>query len=265
MTSAKGFIERYKNMPHPDLSAIGWSERAIDDAAKTYNQTGKFPTNLGNRQYAGIISGTIRDRAAEMLQQENKKTEDRSRDWQTYKAQQYGLNRYMGGPQSNTITSLNVVVAHLETLRELSHALQNGDYRVFNEVAQRWAEQTGQPPPTNFEQARHIVGPEVIKAIGIAGAGTGTERQAAIAFDRATSPQAMDGAIDTIDQLLVGQLRGRRQQFKVATGQPDSVFDEFLLPETKVYFDRAESAHRGGVAPGAAQITPQRAPKRACL
>ena len=157
---------------------------------------------------------------------------------QDYSSQLTAINRFKSGPQGNTIKSLNTVVSHLDTMRDLGGALKNGDLVAFNRAAQRWAEETGNPAPTNFDTAKQIVGAEIIKAIGVAGAGTQTERQeASDAFNRARSPEQLAGAIETARKLLIGQLKSLRQQFKAATGRPESEFDEMLNPETRTFFD----------------------------
>ena len=140
----------------------------------------------------------------------------------------------MSGPQGNTIRSLNVVESHLKTMQELSTALGNGEMPRFNQIAQRWAEETGQSAPTNFDTAKQIVGTEIIKALGVAGAGTQQEREeAGNAFMRARSPQQIEGAINVVQSLLAGQLKGLRRQYTSSTGMPESSFDEMLEPETR--------------------------------
>ncbi len=158
------------------------------------------------------------------------------KDQQKLKAEQVAIQRFESGPQGNTTRSLGVVVDHLATLRELGGALQNGDVPLFNRVAQSWAEQTGQAPPTNFDTAKRIVGAEIIKALGVAGAGTADERkEAADAFSRARSPEQLDGAIKTAQKLLVGQVNGLRRQFIQSTGLPAEAFDNMLGPEAKKF------------------------------
>jgi hypothetical protein len=112
--------------------------------------------------------------------------------------------------------------------------LGSGETPRFNQIAQRWAEETGQSAPTNFDTAKQIVGTEIIKALGVAGAGTQQEREeAGNAFMRARSPQQIEGAINVVQSLLAGQLKGLRRQYTSSTGMPESSFDEMLEPETR--------------------------------
>jgi len=163
---------------------------------------------------------------------------------QKFTTQTTAQNRFLSGPQGNTVRSLNVVVSHLQTMQDLGQALKNGDFVAFNRVAQTVAEQTGKAAPTNFDTAKQIVGAEVIKALGVAGAGTQSERQeAADAFNRARSPEQLNQAIEVARKLLIGQLGGLRRQFVASTGLPESAFDDMLEPQTRAFFDENHTAN----------------------
>ena len=184
---------------------------------------------------------------------------------QQYTTETTAQNRFLSGPQGNTVRSLNVVVSHLETMRGLADALRNNNVQRFNQLAQRFAEETGQPAPTNFDTAKQIVGTEIIKALGVAGAGTENERkEAADGFMRARSPDQIYGAIGVVQALLGGQLKGLRRQFTTSTGLPGERFDEMLEPETvrslgntqagPVRVKTPEEAQK--LAPGTRYLTP---------
>ena len=182
----------------------------------------------------------------------NANAEELKRVAQKYTTETTAQNRFLSGAQGNTIRSLNVVVSHLQTMQELGTALKNGDMVAFNHLAQIYAEQTGSPVPTNFDTAKQIVGAEVIKAIGVAGAGTQSERQeASNAFTNARSPEQLNQAINVARRLLVGQLNGLRQQFVTSTGLPVSTFDGMLDPKTRDFFgdNKTSSANTAGAAP----------------
>lgn len=165
--------------------------------------------------------------------------DDVKRAAQQYTTQTTAQNRFLSGPQGNTIRSLNVVVSHLQTMQDLGDALNNGNITLFNSVAQEFAAQTGSPAPTSFDTAKQIVGAEIIKALGVAGAGTQSERQeAADAFNKARSPQQLSGAIEVARNLLVGQLQGLRRQYVASTGLPGGSFDDMLEPGTKAFFSQ---------------------------
>lgn len=226
------------------------SQDAIDAAAERYLKTGQLPPNLGRGIQGRADMAAIQNRAAGLAQERGVDFGALPKKWQEFKGEQIAIQRFLSGPQGNTIRSLNVVTDHLTTLQGLGDALQNNDIPAFNRVAQMWAEQTGQPEPTNFDTAKQIVGAEIIKALGVAGAGTKEERQeAADAFNRAKSPAQLKGAIASAQKLLTGQLKGLRKQFTVSTGLPGEKFDEMMLEETKKFMGMGEAA--GSAAPSA--------------
>jgi hypothetical protein len=229
----------------PDqLAKIGWDKDTIDAAARTYNKTGMTPRYLGSRTVSAAIMGAVQNRATALLKEEGITPEQRAKNWQKFASEKVAIQRFESGPQGNTIRSLGVVVDHLATLRHLATALDNGDIPMFNKLAQSWAEQTGSPIPTNFDEAKQIVGTEIIKALGVAGAGTQAERaEASESFARWRSPsQLLSGIDDVMRPLMLGQLKGLERQFTQSTGLPVENFyaelgpeaEKFLRPTSKV-------------------------------
>lgn len=151
------------------------------------------------------------------------------------------------GKQGDTVRSLNVSVAHLETLRDLGKAIKNQDLKGFNALAQRFAEEFGVAAPTNFDTAKAIVADEVAKGV-IGGQTAQADRETlAASLKRSGSPEQIEGAINTFQSLLGGQLKGLRDQYTRSTGAKD--FESFLLPETRKALESeggAASAAGGG-------------------
>ncbi len=145
-----------------------------------------------------------------------------------YRARGAAVQGFATGTQGNTIRSFNTLSEHLETIRNLGEALQNGDVQLFNRLANNLAEQTGSPAPTNLETAAQIVGQELVKAVVGAG-GTGEEREkAAKVFSRVKSPDQITGAINTAEDLVHGQLVGLRRQFVDTTKKTEDDFNNRL-------------------------------------
>lgn len=239
-TDARIAEEAEKRVGQARLGMGGDSARtpeALRAAAERYLKTGQFPPGMGGLR-GSPDRIRIENEAAALAKERGINMSDLPKKWQEFKAEQIAIQRFLSGPQGNTITSLSVAVDHLQTLKELSTALKNGKMRVFNAVAQSWAEETGNPAPTDFDTAKQIIGSEIIKAIGVAGAGTQSERhEAANAMNRARSPAQIDGAITVVQKLLDGQLRGKKQQFITATGLPGARFDEMLSDEARRVYD----------------------------
>jgi hypothetical protein len=178
---------------------------------------------------------------------------------QKYQRSMIAQNRWFSGPLGNTVRSLDVVVSHMGVLDDLTTELHNGNYKMFNRIAQSWAEASGQPAPTNFNTAAQIVGTEIMKALTNAGVGTGAEREEmAHKFAVAGSPQQIRGALNIARRLLGGQLNGLRRQFKQSTGLGDEDFNNFLAPGNIQWYEgkdgtvQAPDYRRFGLAGGEA-------------
>lgn len=158
------------------------------------------------------------------------------------------IQNFSRGPASQAVNSLNVSVAHLETLSQLGDALQNGNTPVINKIANAIATQTGRPAPSNFDAAKEIVGDEVVKAV-IGGVNSQADREAIKHLILAQqTPAQLKGVIQTFTALLGGQLDGQRQRYQAGTGLNN--FDEkYLAPATR------EALKRG--VPGSSQISPE--------
>lgn len=161
-----------------------------------------------------------------------------------YQAAEFGSRSkayrdFATGKQGDQARSLNVAVSHLDTVAQLAAALDNGDIKLLNSVGQTWAAQTGNPAPTNFDAARHIVTTEVIKGV-IAGGGGVTERQEAEGkLDRAMSESALSGVVNTYQALLGGQLKGLKGQYERTTGRKD--FERLVSEDVQQTLDKASA------------------------
>jgi hypothetical protein len=124
----------------------------------------------------------------------------------------------MAGPFGQQVQSMNNVIGHLQMLDGIAQALENGDIRIFNGLAQTLALETGQPAPTNFVEAKNIVGDEVVKAI-VSGGGSLADRQSAQdAFNVLNSPEQNEQATMIARSMLLRQLGDMRIRYD-AMGQ----------------------------------------------
>lgn len=200
----------------------------LDMLAETWLKSGQFPGR--NAQ----LNKQITDRAAELAKERGIAAADIPKLQQEFKAQQVAIQRFMSGPQGQQTSALNMVEHHIETLRELSKALDNGDFTLANWIANKAARELGKPEPNNLALGAQIVGTEALRAMAVAGAGTGEERdKIAAAFSEYASPDQINGAADTMEQLLAGKLFALRLQFPNATGMSVDKFDSQLSERTK--------------------------------
>lgn len=174
-------------------------------------------------------------------------------DAKDYGVQAKALKDFTTGKQGNTVRSLNVAMDHLDTLSQLGDALKNGNMQAFNKLSQSLAAQTGSAAPTNFEAAKKIVSDEVVKAIIGSGGGVGDRDEAAKAFDKASSPAQLAGAINTAKRLMRGQLHGLEKQYKESTGRND-FNDRFLSDSARALDQSSSGTPLPGQGPAAANV-----------
>jgi hypothetical protein len=157
-----------------------------------------------------------------------------------YGAQAATLKAFSSGTESRSVRSLNVAISHLDTLSELSQALNSGNIQALNKVAVRWKTETGNPAPTSFTSARDIVANEVVKAVTASGGTLADRQEAQTQIQAAASPAQLAGVIQTWKQLLGGQLGGLQQQYEQGTGQKD--FQRFLSPNVVKQLEGSQGA-----------------------
>ena len=147
-------------------------------------------------------------------------------------AQKTTETKFDSGPQGNSVRSFNVALSHLDTLERLGDALNNNDTKALNTFANAWKSQTGQTAPVSFDAVKNIVADEIVKAVtGSAGA-LGDREAAANTINKANSPAQLKAVINNYKELMVGQLRGLKQQY-TSSGLPEANFDKKLSPKAK--------------------------------
>lgn len=161
-----------------------------------------------------------------------------------YQATEYnnynrGIAAFGSGKQGDTVRYINNAVQHIDVIEEAGRALQNGDQRSFNEVAQRIAREFGTSAPTTFDGLKQIVGTEIERA-ATGGVGAAVDRNRLMeSMDRANSPKQLNDVMRDFRKLFRGQANSLKNQYEQIT--PDTpafrtgkfAFDNKLLPETK--------------------------------
>lgn len=138
-----------------------------------------------------------------------------------YQAKNQALRGFSTGKEGTALRSFNVAIDHLETLGQMADALNNGDTRVLNTVANAWAKQTGAAAPTNFQAVKEIVAKEVVKAIVAGGGGVAEREEISNLMDKANSPAQLKGVIDHFSELMSAQKAGLLDQYQRTTGRTD--------------------------------------------
>jgi hypothetical protein len=125
------------------------------------------------------------------------------------------------GTGAKQLQAFTTVAGHLESLEVLGEALKNKDTQLVNQALNYIAVQTGSPEVTNFNAAKQAVAGEVVKAItGTAGA-LADRKEAEQIFSEIKSPEQLQGAIDTVKELIYSRLDTTRAHYESATGRHD--------------------------------------------
>ena len=154
------------------------------------------------------------------------------------------IREFNSGKAAASIRSFDVAVSHLAVMREMAEALQNGDQRTLNRLANSWVAEFGGSAPTNAAAVARIVGDEIVKAV-TGGPGALADRQdAQHIFTDAKSPEQLFGAINAVQKLMGGQMSGLKRQYERATGLHDFTEpNRFMSPEAARAFETYEQRH----------------------
>lgn len=120
----------------------------------------------------------------------------------TYAAKAGGAKAFGAGPLGTQLRNFATANAHIDQMRELANALNNGDIQTVNRIGNYFGVQTGQAPVAVFNAVRQLVGPEITGAI-VNGGGSAHERdQAAATFDPNSSPAQFAATIGAVRNLM---------------------------------------------------------------
>lgn len=229
-----------------DLSEehIPMNEGAIDMAASGYVLDGTLPP-LGRGKSARNDRTKILNRAEEMIKEAGgNPLEARLQarlNVQEFKSREIALKNFSTGVEGRKVRSLNTAMAHLESMKEWSNALNNNDIRKVNVVANELAKEIGNPNVTNFNFAKQIVADEVLTSVVQAGGSMQERQELQNAFDAANSPEQLMGVIESAHELMAGQLQSLELQYKSSVGDllaERNPFINKLSPTTQELYNK---------------------------
>ena len=166
---------------------------------------------------------------------------------QNYDASKRSYEAFTTGKQGQSVKSFSVFLDHLQTLKQLATALQNGDVQGANALKNMLAKQTGNASITSFQAAMPIVADEGVKAIVGAGGGEGDRQLAQSVFNPKNSPQQFLGAVGALEKLGAGQLAGLQRQYEQGTYRKD--FNRWLSPSAQQLVNSLGDQSQGGGLP----------------
>jgi hypothetical protein len=217
-------VEKGLHVPDP-APVAGKSTATLKSDAEMYLQTGKLPPIVARGQspvavmqnaYRTAVQNYANAKAASVGQT----PEQIVNMWRTAP----GMLKFIDGPDGRATVSLGTAVRHLDTLKQYIDAFNASDKPRIRQLQAVISREFGESSATNIDAASAIVGPEIVKAIGIAGAGTRDERLNAESLFRSGSGQAKN-AINVVEHLLSGQLEGKERQARNSGVTPERFRD----------------------------------------
>lgn len=152
-----------------------------------------------------------------------------------------------GGYNMKTVGALDTAIYHLDTLKQLGDALQNGDNQTINKLGNSIAGWSGSAAPTNFNMTRKIALDEVAKAVAGANMTESDRKSLEDLVSTASSPAQLAGAIKTAQELLGGKIKALEPQYQSVYGSSHSILEKV-------------SAHTRQVLGGGSQPAPANLP-----
>lgn len=182
------------------LEAAGWSEKTLDDAARTYNKTGKMPTNLGTRGIAPLVSGMVREKAAAHLEALGSNPEERAENIQGFNARTAGLRTLE--TRAATFELAEAEAARLiPRVIEASENVPRTNFPTLNSVIMAAQRGTGDPNVIKLGIAANsllYVYARVLKPTGVLS--EGDVKRASDILNSAWSHGQIEGALDQMQK-----------------------------------------------------------------
>jgi hypothetical protein len=156
---------------------------------------------------------------------------DPTYDQNSFGSRAKAIRDFATGPQGNIVRSFDVAIDHLDTLQRAADALKNGNYRILNDLRNKWREQTGSELPTDFKALVPIVSGEIAKAVVGSQNALADREELRAGLKTSASPEQLSGVITGYKALMAGQLKGLRKQYEETTGKKN--FDSRVRESTR--------------------------------
>ncbi len=152
------------------------------------------------------------------------------------------------GKTGKAITSADTALAHLDTVSQAGKALDNGDFKALNQIANSVGAQIGSSKQNTYDTIIAMVAPEISKAvIGEAG-GEGERMGMASNFSSKLSTPVREQAIGAAAGLLGARVHKQAQAYESDMGKP---LARKLSPESQAVLDR----YTGGAGAAGGTVT----------
>lgn len=160
---------------------------------------------------------------------------------------------YTTGAQSKEINAINTAMGHVGVLGQAIDALNNGNYKVLNQIGNSLGVQVGKDPVTTFNTIVHRVGPELSKAYIGAGGSAGERGADEKDFDPNLGPKQLTTNVAMTARLLRSKIASLENQWDQNKGvNMPSFQDRFIMPEAQTQLNRWAPSQNGGAAAASA-------------
>jgi hypothetical protein len=154
---------------------------------------------------------------------------------------------YTVGSQSQEINAINTAMGHIGVLGDSINALDNGDVRALNLIANQMGVEIGKDPVTTFRTIVNRVGPEIAKAYVGAGGSAGERGADEKDFDANLSPKQLRSNVSMTAKLLRSKISSLENQWNQNAAPGMQSFQErFIMPEAKQQLDKWAPQGGGG-------------------
>lgn len=179
---------------------------------------------LVNRAYDPALMRRWKPQEQETYLQQVR-AKDPTFDMAAYPSQAAAKKTFTSGQYSQTKTSVNQLIGHINTLNDAYGKLKNGDYQWWNAIGNATERYSGdrdfQKAYGNFDTAANIVASEAAKTFKGSGAPAEREIQEWRAQLSPNMPPAeFQGRVDALMQLLGSRLGSLDDTYKQAVGRP---------------------------------------------
>jgi hypothetical protein len=156
------------------------------------------------------------------------------------------------GKHSTEINAINTAMGHIGVLNDAIDALNNGDVKKLNQLANAVGVQFGKDNVTTFNTIVHRVGPEIAKAYVGSGGSAGERGTDEKDFDPSLGPQSLKSNVAITAKLFRSKISAFENQWdQNKSDSMPSFEDRFIMPEARQTIDRL--APKGSASTGGGQ------------
>ncbi|MGO1160837.1 hypothetical protein ACTOV4_02640 [Brucella sp. C7-11G] len=158
-------------------------------------------------------------------------------DMAQYQARAAMRKSVTSGNYAMSLNASNLVIGHMNTLREAGEALNNSTFPRYNAVTNTLLNETGDPRVKSFNIAADALASELAKVFK--GVGASSEKEITEWRNNLSpnmSPEQLQASIATVMDLLKSRIDTVRTQYEAAMGHPADF--TFLTPKTRQILEK---------------------------